>query len=464
MIRRPPRSTLSSSSAASDVYKRQLWAENPAPEPSPAPAAEPPESAAEPAAEEPAQEDEEPSATEAEDAAAPEANPTPAECSATAAPSALTEAEAEEMFKLYNSDGDDLLSTAELLHMIKVMKGKDEVKLSEVMKVWDKDKDGKVTKAEFVARVLQICENKPAWIPRIRQMNARSRTEKEEEDTELGRAARMLFDAFDTDESGSLQADEVEVLLSMCKALLKEKAREQEKEFSLLSPKSQDAEKHRRQEALLKVFKEMDDDDSGYVEAAELLLLGQARRKLGHKQGEWTVEKNDKMVAKMDKNGDGHISAEEFAAHFETILPRGTKEFDWVIQQFMQVAGHCSSKTVAAAAASGEGDAAPAEAEHVDPMDAAFEKALANRTPEQILTDSLHGITAEFEDGQDHNVSRADFVSVLKEAEEAHKDEVAKKEWTDAIVAAAQNFAAKAPPKTKLNPTGNDRGCVCVVM
>ena len=97
-----------------------------------------------------------------------------------------------------------------------------------------------------------------------------------------------------------------------------------------------------RQELLGVVHKVMDADTSGYIEAAELMLLGQARRKLGHKKGEWTEEQNQTLVDKVDGSGTGRIIAADFAEHFDRILPGNREEFIQNIQQFMDVARLCT--------------------------------------------------------------------------------------------------------------------------
>jgi len=70
------------------------------------------------------------------------------------------------------------------------------------------------------------------------------------------------------------------------------------------------------------VFKRVDFDGSGYIDAAELMKLGHSRRMSGHKQCDWTAERNDALVKKIDINGDGRISADEFTRHFNCALPR----------------------------------------------------------------------------------------------------------------------------------------------
>ena len=82
---------------------------------------------------------------------------------------------------------------------------------------------------------------------------------------------------------------------------------------------------------LLKVFGVFDLDGSGEIESSELLHLGKARRKLGQKGGEWSEEKNARLVKKMDVNGDGTVSGSEFAEFFNKALPDAAVEFQDVV-------------------------------------------------------------------------------------------------------------------------------------
>eukprot|EP00658_Telonema_sp_P-2_P078243 TRINITY_DN7287_c0_g1_i4.p1 TRINITY_DN7287_c0_g1~~TRINITY_DN7287_c0_g1_i4.p1 ORF type:complete len:294 (-),score=84.01 TRINITY_DN7287_c0_g1_i4:59-940(-) len=228
----------------------------------------------------------------------------PAEAVPAPASDVLSAHEVEEVFKLYDEDGDDALSPAELLHMIKVMKGSEIVNMGKLMKVWDKDGDGKVTKTEFIARVQHVCEVNPTWVPRARWILEHARAEGEE--TELERAARMLFDAFDTDGNGVLEAEEAEVLLGMCKEQMGQGSAGGGTEtpgsktvYERCGLGENCTESQWRREQLLRVHWEMDADNSGYIEASDLLLLGQARsRKLGHEGKEWSA--TIRLIARMD--------------------------------------------------------------------------------------------------------------------------------------------------------------------
>ena len=53
----------------------------------------------------------------------------------------------------------------------------------------------------------------------------------------------------------------------------------------------------------MQVFQKFDLDGSGFIEAAELMLLGKQRRLLGHKQSSWTDRKNTELIEKMDEFG-----------------------------------------------------------------------------------------------------------------------------------------------------------------
>jgi len=67
---------------------------------------------------------------------------------------------------------------------------------------------------------------------------------------------------------------------------------------------------------LKKIFAAFDYDNSGAVEPEELLVLGQRRRALGQKERIWTEERNARLVSRMDKNKDGQIDEDEFVDHF----------------------------------------------------------------------------------------------------------------------------------------------------
>ena len=93
-----------------------------------------------------------------------------------------------------------------------------------------------------------------------------------------------------------------------------------------------------RERKLANVFKRFDLDSSGAIEAAELMILGQARRELAHRSGTWTKDMNAKLVSTMDRNGDGKISLDEFTRYFNSSLPPARDDFDAHVSNFLQVA------------------------------------------------------------------------------------------------------------------------------
>ena len=99
-----------------------------------------------------------------------------------------------------------------------------------------------------------------------------------------------------------------------------------------------------RQVQLRQVHRAMDSDQSGYIEAPELLLLGRARRATGQRSGEWTEAMNSRMMDQMDTTRDAKINADEFADFFEQRLGDESWQFEESIQQFMEVAAKCKKQ------------------------------------------------------------------------------------------------------------------------
>ena len=71
-------------------------------------------------------------------------------------------------------------------------------------------------------------------------------------------------------------------------------------------------DKEQRQAELRKVYREFDLEGSGDVGADELLLLGQTRRKLGQKGGQWTAQNNANLMQKIGPDIDGNIPEDSF--------------------------------------------------------------------------------------------------------------------------------------------------------
>ena len=74
---------------------------------------------------------------------------------------------------------------------------------------------------------------------------------------------------------------------------------------------------------LLQVFNAFDIDQGGTIGEDELLQLGQARRQSGQASGEWTANRNRRLIARMtkDNGASGNITESEFVSYFDDILP-----------------------------------------------------------------------------------------------------------------------------------------------
>ena len=101
--------------------------------------------------------------------------------------------------------------------------------------------------------------------------------------------------------------------------------------------RQEELEKKYRVGRLIEVHKHFDLDNGGSISKKELQALGEARRSLGQKSGSWSKEQNDRLISKIDKDGDGEVDANEFSTHFHENLPKPREEFDTLIEQFMTV-------------------------------------------------------------------------------------------------------------------------------
>eukprot|EP00929_Paragymnodinium_shiwhaense_P056292 TRINITY_DN28179_c0_g1_i2.p1 TRINITY_DN28179_c0_g1~~TRINITY_DN28179_c0_g1_i2.p1 ORF type:complete len:2074 (+),score=726.61 TRINITY_DN28179_c0_g1_i2:1625-7846(+) len=84
-----------------------------------------------------------------------------------------------------------------------------------------------------------------------------------------------------------------------------------------------------RKEAILLVFHRLDGAcrGRGYLEAEDMLRIGQALRLGGVDEGKWDKDINSGFMARIDTTGDGRIEAQEFVAYFDSKLPRGMEAF-----------------------------------------------------------------------------------------------------------------------------------------
>ena len=86
--------------------------------------------------------------------------------------------------------------------------------------------------------------------------------------------------------------------------------------------------RERRIGKLERVFDAFDLDGSGDIEKEELFELGNARRSMGQARSTWTEEKNNRLVERLDQDGNGVVSKEEFATEFEKMLTYNEEDFN----------------------------------------------------------------------------------------------------------------------------------------
>ena len=77
-----------------------------------------------------------------------------------------------------------------------------------------------------------------------------------------------------------------------------------------------------RRQQLQSLFEEMDLGNSGFIDADEVSKLAQTRRELYQKQGDrtWTETMNDRLLKKIDTDGDGRIDKQEFVEHYKGLF------------------------------------------------------------------------------------------------------------------------------------------------
>jgi len=69
-----------------------------------------------------------------------------------------------------------------------------------------------------------------------------------------------------------------------------------------------------------------------------MLELGKARRKLGQKQGEWTLAMNEQMMSNMGADSNGAVSCRKFVDYFDARLEHEETAFKEIIDQFLTCA------------------------------------------------------------------------------------------------------------------------------
>ena len=93
-------------------------------------------------------------------------------------------------------------------------------------------------------------------------------------------------------------------------------------------------ERDSRLQALQEVYRQFDLDGSGQVGKDEIFMLGQCRRKLGQREGEWTEQMNASMMANMGVDSFGNVSMRNFVEYFDEKLPHIPQDFADTIAQF----------------------------------------------------------------------------------------------------------------------------------
>jgi len=91
---------------------------------------------------------------------------------------------------------------------------------------------------------------------------------------------------------------------------------------------------------LSKVYQEFDLNGDGTVGSTEMLALGRARRKLGHKSSEWTNAQNIRLLQEMGSDGE-HVTEAQFVSYFSSHLSHSDGEFEKILIQFSRsLVGH----------------------------------------------------------------------------------------------------------------------------
>lgn len=125
----------------------------------------------------------------------------------------------ERLFEHYDTDQTGTLDSAQMLILLKVITRQQAPNLSKFMQEWGTDTSGIVQRQEYLKHMHELAnERGPLFVDHIAQM-ADTFTEAQRAlvDGEFRDVADALFDAFDKDSSGSLEAEEVEILVRALK-------------------------------------------------------------------------------------------------------------------------------------------------------------------------------------------------------------------------------------------------------
>jgi len=89
----------------------------------------------------------------------------------------------------------------------------------------------------------------------------------------------------------------------------------------------QEVKRNKRRRALAVVFDELDADVSGTLEQDELNKFGQAMKKVGEQEGNWTDSMNKRLFESLDDSADGKVGRDEFITFYDSKLPRDEDAF-----------------------------------------------------------------------------------------------------------------------------------------
>jgi len=128
--------------------------------------------------------------------------------------SAVTEAHVELLFNWYDKDHNGTLEEAELLLVVKAITKKTDVDSVKAMEVWDTDGDKSVSVSEATKRINAIAQKAPQLVPRIHQVVSTCGSIAE---AKFISQAEKLFECFDKDGNGKLDAGEVKAVVEAIK-------------------------------------------------------------------------------------------------------------------------------------------------------------------------------------------------------------------------------------------------------
>ena len=102
-----------------------------------------------------------------------------------------------------------------------------------------------------------------------------------------------------------------------------------------------------RSRNLSALFALFDPDGTGSMDARRLLLIGRARRALGHKHALWSPEASNKLMESIGADSlsnEGRVTEAEFVEYFSESLPVGKEDFGKVIDELRDVATYLKDR------------------------------------------------------------------------------------------------------------------------